>query len=361
MTRRGRILARVALAALVVVLALGALSWWWVTDRPSGNPPLVAVVIPKGAGHDAIMERLESAHLVDRPFVTRLVFKLEGTFPRIQAGVHQVPGDANALELARLLTDPPSEVQLTLIPGQSVWEAADRMAALGIGTRDEVLALAADEAFARDTLGLHDLVGPARAVRPDGVAPTWLEGFLYPETYNVGPGTSPRDALERAVRQFQRVWRELRASHAQALAALQARGFSEAKLIVLASLVEEETADPTEARRVAGVFYNRLGRGMRLETDPTLMYRPDRVGRPPTPTERRDASNPYNTYATAGLPPGPICSPGRTALEAVLDPESHDFLFFVARRDGTGGHAFAATLDEHQANIDRYLRKVTDP
>jgi len=87
------------------------------------------------------------------------------------------------------------------------------------------------------------------------------------------------------------------------------------------------------------------------------LYRPDRVAQKPTPSERRDASNPYNTYVIQRLPPGPICSPGEGALRAVLEAESHDFVFFVAKRDGTGGSAFAATLEEHQANIDRYLRK----
>ncbi len=133
-------------------------------------------------------------------------------------------------------------------------------------------------------------------------------------------------------------------------------GLSEHELIVLASLVEEEVRAAAEAPRVAGVFYNRLAASMRLETDPTLMYHPQRVAQQPRPTHRRDRANPYNTYAIAGLPPGPICSPGRGALEAVLRPERHDYLYFVSRRDAQGRHAFARTLAEHRANIERYLR-----
>lgn len=249
--------------------------------------------------------------------------------------------------------------RITFIPGQSVWEHARRLAPLGPGAPDELIALAADERFARDELGLDALVGPARAPRTDGVAATWLEGFLYPDTYFFPDDVTTRDVVERAARQFVKVWNDLAAAHPDAMRAHAEAGRSPAALIVLASLVEEETQDPAEAARIAGVFLNRLDKGMRLETDPTLMYRPDRVARAPTPAERRDATNPYNTYKIPGLPPGPICSPGKGALRAVLAPEQHDYLFFVARRDGSRQHAFATTLAEHEANIDRYLRKVT--
>jgi len=213
----------------------------------------------------------------------------------------------------------------------------------------------------RDELGLGELVRGPRAPRPDGVQETWLEGFVYPDTYFVLASDSARDVAARAARQFKKVWGEVAAAHAPELEALAARGLGPAELIVLASLVEEETQEPSEAKTIAGVFMNRLARGMRLETDPTLMYRPDRVSRAPTPTERKDRTNPYNTYAIPGLPPGPICSPGKNALVAVLAPEVHEHLFFVARRDGSRRHAFAATLAEHEANIDRYLRKVNPP
>lgn len=251
-------------------------------------------------------------------------------------------------------------VVLTLVPGRSVWEAAETIDRALPGTKQAVLARAADEAWAR-AQGLP--VAAQQAVpRADGVAATWLEGFVYPETYFIASGGEPTEladeVLGRATRQFKKVFAALQASHAAAFASLQIElGLGPAEVVVLASLVEEETARRDEAPRVAGVFLNRLRRGMRLETDPTLMYRPDRVAKRPSPSERRDASNPYNTYVIKGLPPGPICSPSESALRAVLEAEVHDFIFFVSRRDGTGGSAFAATLEEHQANIDRYLKK----
>jgi len=245
-------------------------------------------------------------------------------------------------------------IVITLLPGRSVWEVADHLEKQLPGAKDEVLRLASDRAFVHE-LGLPFRDRPGRG---DGVADTWLEGFVFPETYHFAPDVTPREVLERAARHFNDVFGALTLSHAAALSTLKDElGLDPSDIVTLASLVEEETGRLDESARVAGVFLNRLRQGMRLETDPTLMYRPDRVGKRPTPAERKDATNPYNTYAIRGLPPGPICSPTRAALLAVLEAERHDFLFFVAKRDGTGGSAFAATLAEHQANIERYLRK----
>jgi len=259
-----------------------------------------------------------------------------------------------------LLRSREPELRVTLIPGQSIWEHARRLAPLGPGAPDELVQLAADERYVRDTLDLDPFVG-ARAPRTDGVAATWLEGLLFPDTYFFDDDATVRDVVARATLRFVKVWNDLAAAHSVGLRARAESGLGPAELVVLASLVEEETQDPAEAPRIAGVFLNRLAKGMRLETDPTLMYRPDRVAKAPTPSERRDDTNPYNTYKVKGLPPGPICSPGKVALRAVLEPERHDYLFFVARRDGSKQHAFATTLAEHEANIDRFLRKVTRP
>lgn len=248
----------------------------------------------------------------------------------------------------------PETVDVMWVPGRSVWEHAKTLEQQSLINAAETLALISDEAFARSL----DLPIRDREPRGDGVASTWLEGFLFPDTYRVEKSGSAREVLTRASSQFKRFWDRLLAEHAAEAQRLRDElGLSEADLVVLASLVEEEMAHKDEAPRIAGVFLNRLQKKMRLETDPTLMYRPDRVGKKPTPTERKDRTNPYNTYAIAGLPPGPICSPSREALRAVLTAERHDYLFFVARRDGSREHAFATTLEEHERNIDKYLRK----
>ena len=135
-------------------------------------------------------------------------------------------------------------------------------------------------------------------------------------------------------------------------------------VLTLASIVEKETGAPGERRRVAGVFINRLRKGIALQTDPTVIYaltkgKPKNDGKGPLGRRllRKDLEfdSPYNTYTYPGLPPGPIANPGRASIEAVLNPEKHDFIYFVA--DGTGGHAFARTLEEHNRNVAKW-RKI---
>ncbi len=354
-----RLLGRLALLALILAAALAVVAWIWVHERPEGNPDEVRVVIARGATGAAIVDQLEARGLAAHPLALYWTLELGGAFEVVQAGVYVIPGDANALEIEAILSQPSAaapHLTVTFIPGESVWESARRMQAAGVGLAGDLVRLAADRE-AVEGLGVRLPLGPARAPRTDGVAHTWLEGFLYPETHFFDPGATARDVAVRAVRHFDQVWGDLTTRYRADLLAVRERwGLSDHELIVLASLVEEEVQAPEEAPRVAGVFYNRLAAGMRLETDPTLMYHPDRVAGEPRPTHRRDRRNPYNTYAIAGLPPGPICSPGRRALEAVLRPERHDFVYFVAKRQGRGRHAFAKTLAEHRDNIERYLR-----
>ena len=175
-----------------------------------------------------------------------------------------------------------------------------------------MLKLAADRAFVADTLGLP--VGPERASRTDQVPPTYLEGFLYPETLYFTPGVETEEVLTRIVDGFKSVWKDLMTRRGSDWKAIRQRyDLKDHELVVLASLVQEESTRKEEAPHIAGVFYNRIERGMPLQTDPTLVYHPASVGRVPTPDDRRNAANPYNTYAHKGLPPGPICSPDRFA------------------------------------------------
>ncbi|MCA9518817.1 MAG: endolytic transglycosylase MltG [Myxococcales bacterium] len=355
---RRRILARVLLFLFLALLVFGGWAFWLVHDRPDGNAVEVELVIPRGATLDDVVRVAREAGVAEHPTALWWTLRIQGVAGSLRAGRYRVPGDVNALELADALAERPAEGEqlvLTFVPGQSVWEDARRVEALGVGPAAEVLALAADHRFVSETLGLP--VGPERPARTDGVQQTYLEGFLYPETYFLPLDATPEAAVRRATTEFKAVWKELTTRYKADLMAVTGRyHLTEGDIVTLASLLEEEVRAPEEAARVAGVFYNRLEKGMRLQTDPTLVYRPADVGREPTVRDRKDGTNPYNTYAIAGLPPGPICSPGRRALEAALRPERHELLYFVAKRDGTGAHAFARTLDEHEANVTRYLR-----
>ncbi|HEY5237414.1 MAG TPA: endolytic transglycosylase MltG, partial [Rhizomicrobium sp.] len=183
----------------------------------------------------------------------------------------------------------------------------------------------------------------------EGSASVPLEGTLLPETYLFTHGTTRAQLfahMHAAQQKFIDAHWPTRAPNLPLANADQA--------IVLASIVEKETAIPEERRHIAAVFVNRLKLGMKLQSDPTIIYgitQGYKLGRPIRESEIT-APTPYNTYAIAGLPPAPICNPGKDSIAAVLNPEPSADLYFVA--DGTGGHVFAATVQEHQKNVAKW-------
>jgi UPF0755 protein len=188
------------------------------------------------------------------------------------------------------------------------------------------------------------LTGDARAAPP--------EGSLLPETYLFMRGTTRDDLLRRMASDHKKLAEKLWAERKKDL---PYDTLEEA--VILASIVEKETGLAAERPQVASVFVNRLRKGMRLQSDPTIIYGltgGEPLGHPLRQSEL-DKPNPYNTYQIDGLPPGPICNPGRASLEAVMNPPDTKYIYFVA--DGTGGHAFAATLDEHNRNVAK-LREL---
>jgi UPF0755 protein len=180
------------------------------------------------------------------------------------------------------------------------------------------------------------------------VSAATAEGYLFPETYEFLTGSQPSDVVRRMVRQFLSVYSELSNSP---IAVRQSHlAFSD--VVILASIVEREAKMPEEFPRVAGVFVNRLRRRMPLQSCATVEYLlPERKG--VLSVDDTKTESPYNTYLHTGLPPGPICNPGRRALAAALSPERNDYLFFVARGDGT--HAFSRTAAEHATNCRALL------
>jgi UPF0755 protein len=180
-----------------------------------------------------------------------------------------------------------------------------------------------------------------------------LEGYLFPDTYDV-PQTpeAPRVLVRRMAARF----REMIAPQ---LPRIEEQGFTVRQVVTLASIVELETARAMERPLIAAVFLNRLAKGMPLQTDPTVIYSLKKAGRWDGNIRRQDLDidSPYNTYKRAGLPPGPIGSPGQEAVRAVLEPSETRALYFVSRNDGT--HEFSETLGEHNRAVDRYQRRRT--
>lgn len=292
------------------------------------------LVIPPGASTDSIGRELKAMGLVKHPYVFRVAVMLRGGQGRLRAGEYALEGPLSLFDIVDIFVRGETvRREITFPEGTSLEETTEIAAASGIP------ALAILRAIQDPT--------PIRDLDPEA---TTLEGYLFPDTYDLPRGSEAASLL------VQRMVQRFRAVMGPQLAERPTPGLSARELVTLASIVELETARPEERPRVAAVFRNRLKRGMPLQTDPTVIYALRKSGLF-TGTLRKkdlDIDSPYNTYRHAGLPPGPIASPGRSSIEAVLHPSVVEDLYFVSRNDGT--HQFSQTLAEHERAVDRYQR-----
>lgn len=312
---------RVTLALACAILSLavfGASTWDWTRtwlDAPGGHTTEIIADLPKGTSLAGIAARLQDAGVIERPMLFRAVALVSGNARRLKAGEYAFPPAASPRMILRQITAGAIlQHQLSIAEGLST---------------PEILTLVATT---------EPLSGPLPAVPP--------EGSLLPETYNFPRGESRAALIAR-----------MQAAQKALLAQAWAERSEQIPLatpedaLILASIVEKETGIAAERPLIAGVFYNRLRIGMALQSDPTVVYARDKGAPNDAPISRADLAieSPFNTYKQPGLPPAPIANPGRAAIQAVLHPATTDVLYFAA--DGTGGHAFAATLDEHNKNV----------
>ena len=331
-SRRWAVRLGIGLAVSVGFLALGV---WTLCFMPYGTPPFPRQVeVPAGMGFREIAALLQEKDLVRSRHALLALAALRGEQGRVRAGIYRfdVPLSASAL-LAKLTRGEVFFHRVTLPEGWSLMQVADRLTGEGLVDRDHFLRKACDSDVVRELLGFE--------------APS-LEGFLFPDTYNFLSGTGEARILRTLVKRFQ-----------QALdPSLQARaeemGWSVLQTVTLASLIEKETSLAAERFLISGVFHRRLRLGMKLETDPTVIYGLEGFQ---GDLRREDLANPhpYNTYVFVGLPPGPICNPGRDALVAALFPAEGEYLYFVSRNDGS--HHFSKSLQEHLRAVERYQRR----
>ena len=323
-----------------------------------GDATPISIEVPRGASFPQVLNQLTAAGVV--PASEAVYFKLfvlhRGAASKVTAGEHSFRGDMTPEEILEELVraQRADEVRVTVPEGRNILEVADILAAAGIGTVPEVLAAMRDPAL----LKALEIEGPS------------VEGYLFPDTYKFPAKATPALVLRRMVEQHRKVYAGLARGHREAIEELQkALGWGEREIVIMASLVEKETAAKHERPLIAGVFLNRLRfqsfQPKRLETDPTIIYGctalvekspacqqfTDRIRR----IQLRDTENPYNTYTHEGLPPGPITNPGKEALEAVLAPKKSRFLYFVSRNDRT--HQFSKSIAEHEAAVEKYMRQ----
>jgi UPF0755 protein len=318
-------------------------------DTPvSDDSRPVSFTVKPGQSAIEIGEALHAAGLIRSPLTFRAAVESRGVGAKIESGDYQLSPSMTTAEIVAVLSKGASRsgILVTIPEGWRAEQAAQKAESVGVGRSDDVLGIVRAGAAA----GL-----PFAEPPPPGAS---LEGYLFPETYEVAKGATPRALVEMMARQFDKaVTPALRQR-------IQNRGLSLHQGITLASIVEREAARPDEQPIIASVYLNRLKRNMPLQADPTVQFAVangnllEAVGfgfwkRELTRDDLRNPS-PYNTYVQRGLPPGPICSPGLSALEAVANPAETEYLFFVAKGDGT--HVFAKTDTEHAANVDRYQR-----
>ncbi len=321
-----------ALAAMILALSAPALVWLALTPGRALDDGPALVEVPAHEGVVDIGRRLERAGVVRSRFAFVAVAMLQGSERKLRAGEYEVPRGASTPDVVALLESGRVRQHTVLLPeGGTVSDVARALEAERLASADEVLRFAADAPF-------------LRSLDIDAAS---IEGYLFPDTYHFVRGQTVPEMLGKMVQRLrQKLTPEI-------VGQARARGLTPHEVLTLASIIEREARAPEERRLISAVFWNRLRLDMPLQADPTVQYA---VGKERSAPTRADlvVEHPFNTYRHAGLPPGPIASPGLPSIEAALDPAPVGYLYFVAKDERH--HYFSRTVEEHNAAVARYRR-----
>lgn len=362
----------VAFALSAAALAAGWMRW---ALAPVAAPAVatadpMAFSIEPGRPLGAIARDLEDRGLIRSALALRLFARWHAIETALKVGEYELSPAMSTSEIAEILASGRVRTHPVVLPeGIRASEIADRLAAAGLADRDAFL----EVVFDPDSAHRFEVEGPT------------LEGYLFPDTYRFAKGLEAEEIAQAMVERFRAVYDEVRAdtprpgaseksrfatrsasrpAATETLAAAARRAENATALaaslpmrefVTLASIVEKETGAPDERPLIAAVFLNRMRLGMRLETDPTVIYGIAEFDGNLRRIHLEDESNPYNTYRIPGLPPGPIANPGRDALAAVLAPADSPYLFFVSRNDGT--HVFSKSYREHTRAVVHFQKQ----
>jgi peptidoglycan lytic transglycosylase G len=329
-----------SIIAVIIGLLAGAaavavwLGWNAMHEPYTGySEPEQFVVIRQGASSPEIGRQLAAAHVVRDPRLFRTALWWTGRGRSLKAGEYRFDHPLTPLEVVDVLVrGEVYTVRLTVPEGLNIEEVAKLYESHGFGSAGDFVQAA------RNVGRIHDFDDKASD----------LEGYLFPETYALPRHTPASRLIDLMVERFRTVYDEKMRARGSG------QGLTTRQVVTLASLVEKETGKAEERPIVAAVYRNRMKIGMPMQADPTIVYALEKAHRYDGNIRREDLSmdSPYNTYKYAGLPPGPIASAGKAALEAVLMPSDVPYLYFVSRNDGS--HVFAQTLAEHDANVRKF-------
>jgi UPF0755 protein len=320
----------------------------------------VRFVVEPGTPARQIGRNLQSAGLIADDLLFEAYVRVNGLDDRLEAGTFVLNPSMSLQEIVSALQDARASSVIVTIPEgwrrEQVVELLVEQNLFDDGEDSNQAKRYADKTATGDLSGLDPSRYSFLQERPAGVG---LEGYLFPDTYEIAAAdATAEDLLARQLDTFvDRVLPRYEDAIAQGTTTMDLYA-----VLTMASIVEREAVIAEERPAIAAVYLNRLANGMKLDADPTVQYamgyQPESGQWWKTPVfleEYAGVDSPYNTYLYAGLPPGPIASPGLASIEAVLFPDDHDYLYFVALPDGSGGHVFANTFEEHQENVRRYL------
>ncbi len=330
---------RIAALTLVVLLALlaaGAVyARNWVESRLLAPNPAatdsVLVEITPGLTTADVANLLQRKGLIRHAIVFRYYARYLQMDSQLQGGRYELSAAMTPQQILKTLAEGLVQVRRFTVPeGLTLEELADSLVAQGIvSNRARFLSTAAASNLANKYMSDHKPAHP-------------LEGYLFPSTYDYHPGITDPEIIAMMFRRFEQIWTP------ELLKKAKDMDLTVHEVVTLASIIEEEAQQRKESPRIAGVYQNRLAIGMKLDADPTIRYALKKPYSEPLLFVDLEFESPYNTYRNAGLPPGPISAPGESSIKAALNPEKHDYWYFVAKADGSGEHYFSNTLDEHE-------------
>lgn len=319
------------IAIAAIAGAIGTRVWYESQLEPASSVSKTMVVeIEPGATVQEIADDLESKNIIKNSQAFLWYVRNNDLVEDVKAGTYELDAANSTPEIVDVITiGKVQENLVTILPGQRLEQIKTSLIDNGFSEQEVTNALMASNYKGH----------PALVAKPSNQS---LEGYLFPESFKVNSATTAKDVVELALDEM------AEAVTPEIIVAWQKQGLGVHQAISLASIVENEVSDRSERSTVAGVFYNRLNMGMKLESDPTYLYAGYITGQP----GNSSIDSPYNTYAYAGIPPGPISNVSKSSLEAVAYPKSHDYLFFVAGDDGIT--RFSKTLAEHEEKTAKY-------
>ena len=324
----------VSVFSLIVVVSALGLGLFFLTPAKRGGSDQV-IVLKEGMTLKEVADELERTGIISHGSLFMMWARLLGYSRQIKAGEYRLNSNMPPIKILKDLTRGAIITHSITIPeGFTKEQIAELLAIKGLADKKEFLSLTDDPEVSKKY----------------GVGGSGLEGFLYPDTYQFGRGLFAESIIHVMVKRFWEVMRPFKVRVSET-------GMTMEEVVTLASIVEKETGRPEERSLIASVFLNRLKHGMRLESDPTVIYGMTNFNGNLT---RKDLSTPtpYNTYVILGLPPGPVANPGLESIKAVLYPAETDYLYFVSKNDGS--HYFSKTLSEHNKAVNRYQKKMPE-